>query len=336
MVRIRAGIAAVVTGVLGLAVAWWMVDGAGLSGVIGTISTVVLALGLLSVARAGGEAATRITGGLLCIAGLAVAVTQHQLWWWLRAGWETPMTIASLLIALAGLGVLLFAYGFRMAGLSGACGVLAAACLAAVLLPYLGSEDKAVLRALAAALGAVALVAGFRAAAKPPLAGSPAARGALIVASGVAVAFAGYDAYGTYAPTGYRVATVTATVLGIVGVLVVGGIGLHGPVGGAAPGSPAVPTPDHAVPREATPTPHPAEPRSPAPVEPAGSPGRPEAQSGPAAVVDSTPPAQVGKTAAGGPSLRARLETISLAVGVVIGLITILKEVVAALRALFG
>ena len=331
------------TGVLGLAVAWWMVDGAGVSGTLGTISAVVLALGLLLIATAGGEAATRITGGLLCVAGLAVAITQHQLWWWLRTGWETPMTVASLLIALVGLGVLLFAYGFRMAGLSGACGVLAAACLAAVPLPYLGSEDEAVLRAFAAALGAVALVAGFRAAARPALAGSRTARGALIVASGAAVTFAGYDAYGTYAPTGYRVTTVTATVLGVVSVLVVGGIALHEPAAATASASPAMPAPGRAAPSEAVSTPRPTDRRSPEPAEPAGSSGRSEAAS--AAVGDSAPPSNVNEpaartapaaVAAGGWSLRVRLETISLAVGVVIGLITILKEVVAAVRALLG
>lgn len=319
MVRTRAGIAAVTTGVLGLALAWWIVDSAGVSGAFGTVSAIVLATGLLLVAPAGGEVATRITGGLLCVAGLAVAVTQHQLWWWLRTGWEAPMTVASLLIALVGLGVLLFAYGFRMAGLSGACGVLAAACLAAVPLPYIGSEDEAVLRAAAAALGAVALVAGFRAAVKPPLAGSLAVRGALIVAAAVAVAFVGYDAYGTYAPTGYRAATITATILGVVGVLVVGIVTLPGPAG------------------------------SPGRTEAAGSSGRPEParSSGrtEGAVVDSAPSSAVEEAGArtapaaggtGGRSLRGSLETISLAVGVIIGLITILKEVVAAVRALAG
>jgi hypothetical protein len=251
--RTRVGLAAVLAGVLSLAVAWWMVDSAGVSGAVGTIAAVVLAAGLLLVAQAGGEAAIRITGGLLCIAGLAVAITQHQLWWWLRTGWETPMTVASLLIALGGLGVLLFAHGFRMAGLSGACGVLAAVALATVPLPYLGSEDEAVLRAFAAALGAVALVAGFRAVDRPPLAGSRPARGALIALSALAVAFAGLDAYGTYAPTGYRVATVVATVAGVVAVLVVGTIRLGEHTGG--PVVPAMPTPGRTDPTHRPDTP---------------------------------------------------------------------------------
>jgi hypothetical protein len=209
----------------------------------------------------------------------------------------------------------------------------------------------------------VALVAGFRAAARPPLADSRAARGALIVASGLAVAFAGYDAYGTYAPTGYRVATVTATILGVVGVLVVGGIALPGPAGATVSAGPAMRAPGRAEPSETTSTPHPADRRSPEAAEaaeaaePAGSSGRPQAaepttssggpqaQSGSAAVVDGAPPSDVNEpaartapvaVAAGGASLRARLETISLAVGVAIGLITILKEIVAAMRALLG
>jgi hypothetical protein len=40
--------------------------------------------------------------------------------------------------------------------------------------------------------------------------------------------------------------------------------------------------------------------------------------------------------AAVGSTLRVRLETISLAVGVVIGVITIMKEIVAAIRGLLG
>jgi hypothetical protein len=39
---------------------------------------------------------------------------------------------------------------------------------------------------------------------------------------------------------------------------------------------------------------------------------------------------------AGAPTLRARLETLSLTVGVAVGLITIVKEIVAAVRALLG
>jgi hypothetical protein len=196
VVRTRMGLPAAAIGVLGLAVAWWARDAATVSAILAVLASVVLAAGLLVAARAGGEAPTRITGGLLCVAGLAVAITQHQVWWWLPTGWETPMTVASLLIAAAGFGTLLFAYGFRMAGLSGACGVLAAVCLAATRLPYLGSEDKAVLRALTAALGAVALVAGLRAAARPALirpapVRSRVMRAGLVAAAALAVGLTG-------------------------------------------------------------------------------------------------------------------------------------------------
>ncbi|MEV6631551.1 hypothetical protein AB0M54_12450 [Actinoplanes sp. NPDC051470] len=326
--RTRVGLASVAAGLLGLATAWWLIDSEGGSGVVGTTAAVVLAAGLLLVASELGEAATRICGGLLCVAGLAVAITQHEVWWWLRAGWETPMTVAALLIAVVGLGVLLFAYGFRMAGLSGACGVLAAAGLLSVALPYNGSEDEAVLRAWAAALGAVALVAGFRAAARPPLAHSLGVGVTLVVAAVLGVAFAGYGAYETYAPIGYRAATVTATVVGIVAVLVIGGLPLRRFRGGLPRPAPddGVVSPEPGAP--AVPTPGPPVRRSPEPAAPTGPSDRPVA-------VDRTP-AVPGAVASAGRSPRNRLETLSLAIGVVIGLITIFKEIIAAVRSLVG
>lgn len=343
MNRTRVGLASVAAGLLGLATAWWLIDSAGGSGAVGTAAAVVLAAGLLLVATELGEAATRICGGLLFVTGLAVAITQHEVWWWLRTGWETPMTVAALLIAVVGLGVLLFAYGFRMAGLSGACGVLAAAGLLSVALPYNGSEDEAVLRAWAAALGAVALVAGFRAAARPPLADSLGARVTLILAAVLGVGFAGYGAYGTYAPIGYRAATVTATIVGIVTVLLIGGLPLRrirgglprpAPDGGVVspePAAPALPTPGPAEP--ALPTPGPAVRRAPEPAAPTGP--SPTGPSDRVVAVDRAPSVP-GAVASAGRSPRTRLETLSLAIGVVIGLITIFKEIVAAVRSLIG
>jgi hypothetical protein len=315
VVRTRMGPAAAALGLAGLAAAWWTRDSPDASGILAALASVVLAAGLLVAARAGGEAPTRITGGLLCLAGLAVVITQHQVWWWLPTGWETPLTIAWLVIAAAGFGTLLFAYGFRMAGLSGACGVLAAVCLSATALPYLGSEDKAVLRALTAALGAVALVAGLRAAARPAMLRSRGWRGALAGAAALAVGFTGYDAYGTYAPIGYRLATIAATLAGIATVLLLGAWSRWPAPPGRSPATGPLATPSRPPPS-------------------AG----PRASAVPAPVSPSAPAAAPAGTAVpvAAPTLRARLETLSLAVGVVIGLITILKEVVAAFRALLG
>lgn len=66
--------------------------------------------------------------------------------------WTTPVSLTALVISLVGMGILLLAYGFSLAGLSGALGLLALACLALTLLPYGGSDDQSVLRAFATAV----------------------------------------------------------------------------------------------------------------------------------------------------------------------------------------
>jgi hypothetical protein len=134
-------------------------------------------------------------------------------------------------------------------------------------------------------------------------------RAGLVAAAALAVGLTGYDAYGTYAPIGYRLATIAATLLGIAAVLVLGA-GSWWP---AAPGSRAGTGPT----TEAEPAPGPP----------------PEAESPPGT---ESLPAPEAPAPAPASTLRSRLETLSLAVGVVVGLITILKEMVAAVRALLG
>jgi hypothetical protein len=315
-------LALVLLGGAGLAVAWplGLAGGVLAAGCLGAV-----AAGALLAAAGAGQVAVRATGGALFVAGSAVLVTQHQVWWWMPAGWAGPVSAAAAVLAAAGLGVLLFAYGIRLAALSGALGLLAVACLGLTLPPYIGSDDEAVLRAWATALGAVALTAGARATtARPPTTRPPTTRPptarvlvgrwwlpGVAVAAAAAAAFAGYDSWSPYATGARHAAVLVAAVAGVAGSLALGVP--RGRAAGRIPPAPVSPAPVSPAPAPPAPAPAPA-PSAPAPAAP-----------GPAPAPDVP-----GRTRGD------RLQTASAVVGLVIGVITIAKELAAMLRAMLG
>jgi hypothetical protein len=351
--RVRVGLVMVLLGVVGLLVGWQIEGNNDNAAVLAVLSALALAAGSLLTASAGGEVAVRVTGGLLFVAGLAVVITQNEVWWWLPNNWATPVSLTALVISLVGLGILLLAYGFSLAGLSGALGLLALACLALTLLPYIGSNEQSVLRAFATALGAVALTTGVSVATTVRTHVDRRAMTAVVAAVGAAVTvYAGFDSYDHTPPGGYHAAVIGATITGAVASLALGvAISWPSVVGwlprkdsstGRAAGPetvvpPTVPMPEqaHEPPSHVAPEPPPQAPAEPppplAPAEPVTTPPAPT-------VVAAKPPSTTAASAAPAAETAShagnRLQTASLAVGLVIGLITIAKELIAAALAI--
>ena len=351
VVRVRVGLVMVLLSVVGLLVGWQIEENGDNAGVLAVLSALALAAGCLLAASAGGEVAVRTTGGLLFV---AVVITQHEVWWWLPNNWATPVSLTALVISVVGLGVLLLAYGFSFAGLSGALGLLALACFALTLLPYIGSEEQSVLRAFATALGAVALTTGVSAATTWRTRGERGAMTAVAAAVGAAVTvYAGYDSYEVYAPGGYHAAVIGATITGVLTSLVLGvaifwpsvagGLRRKGSSTGRAAGpEPVVPPrapmpeqahepPSHVAPQQPQPQ-APAEP--PPPLVPAKLVTTPAAPTIVATKIPSTTAASATPAAETASHAGNRLQTASLAVGLVIGLITIAKELITAALAI--
>jgi hypothetical protein len=335
------GLVIAVLGAAGLAVGW-LLDGDGNNAaVLAVLSAFAVAAGSLLAANAAGEVALRATGGLLFMAGLAVIITHHEVWWWLPNNWVTPMSLTAFIISLAGLGVLLLAYGFRLAWLSGALGMLALTCLGLTLLPYGGSDDQEVLQAIATALGGIALTIGVHAfTARTRLHRRSTASAAAVAAT--AILYAGYDAYGHTPSGGYHTAVLGATGVGAVASLLlavtfswpaVAGLFRSGSRAGfpraPAPEPAPEPAPSRSTRSDTVPLEAPFQPTA----DPAASPGTtepatPSTGSGP----PTTQATAVSATATTSPT-SSRLQTASLVVGLVIGLITIAKELIAAVLA---
>src|SRR5205814_8847592 len=155
------------------------------------------------------------------------------------------------------------------------------------------------------------------------------------VAAAVAL-YAGYDSYETYAPGGYHAAVIGATIGGVVGSLaigvviawpnVAGGLTRKGSGAARATGSESVAPSTVLTPEQAH------EPSS--PIAPPASPPQRSAESAPSptpAEPVTTPATPAAETS---PRAHDRLQTASLAVGLVIGLITIAKELIAAALAI--
>ncbi len=354
--RVWVGLGAVLLAVVGLSIGWRIDQSGGDAGVLAALALLALAAGCLLAASAGGEVAVRATGGALFVAGLAVVVTHHELWWWLPVSWVTPVSLTALIISLVGVGVLLLAYGFRLAGLSGALGLLALACFALTLLPYLGSDEKSVLRAFATALGAVALTAGVGAATTGRTGGERRAMTAVAGGLGAVVTvYAGLDSYPVYASGSHHAAVIGATIIGAVaspalGVAVswphlVGGLRWKDSSTGrtAGPGTavpPTVPTPEQPdvpssrIASPESPSQAPAEPTQPyPPAEAVTTSAVPSVVAGEHSLTAAASLAPAAERASRAPD---RLQTASLAVGLVIGLMTIAKELITAFLALIN
>ncbi|TQS46872.1 hypothetical protein [Cryptosporangium phraense] len=220
--RVWIGLVIIFLGVVGLLLGWQIEENGDNVAVLAVFSALAVAAGCLVAASAGGEVAVRATGGLLFAAGLVVAVTNHDVSWWLPSNWQAPVSLTALVISLAGLGVLLLAFGFSLAGLSGGLGLLGLACLALDLLPYIGSDEQSVLRAGATALGAVALTAGVSAAAARRTRVDRRVMTGVAAAGAAVIVYAGYDSYGSTSPGGYRAAVIVATLTGATASLALG------------------------------------------------------------------------------------------------------------------
>ncbi|MFE9694779.1 hypothetical protein [Micromonospora sp. NPDC005806] len=347
--RIWVGTALILLGLVDLLAGWSIDQNGGNSGVLAATSVLALAAGALLVAWSGGEVAVRATGGLLFVAGVAVVVTHHEVWWWLPSGWVTPVTFAALAVALVGLAVLLLAYGFSLAGLSGALGLFALTCLGFTRLPYIGSTNVSALHAWATALGAMALASATATVATRRSTVRWRATTAVAGVVGAAVTlYAGSDSYEVYASDGHHAAVILGTTVGMVACLAFAVIigrrrSVHVPLPGGPSGHGGLPVPD--IPEPASPTPDPvSEPESLSPrresVTPAVTPGQGTGTATAATDTRADQPAAAQASAATPPAaaattqVRDRLQTASLAVGLVIGLTTILKELVAAALAI--
>ncbi|WP_144127097.1 hypothetical protein [Catellatospora sichuanensis] len=338
---------------VGLSAGWRIDESGGDAGVVAALALLALAAGCLLAASAGGEVAVRVTGGALFVAGLGVVITHHEVWWWLPSSWVTPVSLVALVISLVGVGVLLLAYGFRLAGLSGALGLLALASFALTLPLYIGSDEKSVFRVLATAFGAVALAAGTRAAANGRMRVERRAITAVAGVLGAAVTvYAGFDSYPVYAPGSYHAAVIGATILGAMASLALGVAVSRPNVVDGPPRkdlstsrtvvSETVVQPTAPMPKQTYEPPSHLAPEPPlqAPAEPA--PPHPPAGPVTTPAVPTVVAIKPSLTTAGSPAPAAepasrtpdRLQTASLAVGLVIGLMTIGKELIAAFLAL--
>jgi hypothetical protein len=300
--RARIGPGLLLTGVCAVTLSWISRDSFDASPALVVMGGLAFAVGLVVTATAAGEAVTRLSGALLCVAGLAVVVTHHRVWWWLPANWTAPVTSAAMVVAAGGLATLLFAYGFRRAALSGAAGVFAAVCLALTPLPYIGSADQSVLRTLATCFGAVALMAAVTA--LPP---ASRRRGRVLAAAAaavVAVLLAGYDTSRVETTSGHRNAVLLAMLTAITAVTWFAASAKY----------------RTAVPSESE------EPDRPATVGKQDRP--PRRQSSRAGAVTAPMAAFI-------PS-RGQLESLSLFIGLIVGIVTIVKEAVAMVRAILG
>jgi hypothetical protein len=290
------------TGVCAVTLSWIGRDSFDASLVLVVTGVLAFAAGLIVTATTGGEAVTRFTGALLCVAGLAVVVTHHEVWWWLPASWATPVTVAATVVAVGGLVTLLFAYGFRRAALSGAAGVLAVVCLALTALPYLGSADQAVLRTLATCFGAVALMAAATASRSTSRRRSRVLAAA--AAAVVAIGFAVYDTSRVETTPGHRATVLLAMLTAVTAVVWFAASAMYRTVVPSGPRGPDRPIADADHDRP------------------------PQRQ--------STPPDAVTMPMTAVAPERNRLESLSLLVGVIAGIVTIVKEALAVVRAVLG
>ena len=328
------GLVIAVFGAAGLVVGWLIEDNGDNAAVLAVLSAFALAAGCLLAANTAGEVAVRATGGLLFIAGLAVIITQHEVWWWLPNNWATPMSLTAFVISLAGLGVLLLAYGFRLAWLSGAVGLLALTCLGLTMLPYGSSNDQEVLQVIATALGGIALTMGVHAlTARTRLDRRSTALTAAVAAA--VTLYSGYDAYGHTPSGGHHIAVLGVTGVGAVGSLLLGAA-LSWPAvaglfrSGSRADRPRAPEPAPTATRSGT---VPME----APLQPTADPAVSRGTTEPAMSSASGGPKTTQATAASPTAMTSskgnRLQTASLIVGLVVGLITIAKELIAAILA---
>jgi hypothetical protein len=321
--RTLAGFLATLAGVAGVAVASQLERNGYDSGLLAAVMTLVLAVGILLLASRGRPAALRIAGGLLAVSGVAVIVTHHQMWYWLPASWEAPMSLASLTVAVTGLATVMLGRGFNLGGLSATLGLLALLSLALTLLelPDVGSWDRDVLRVWATGLGAVALAAAFLAVARRQTT-QPRWRGysATVALVGAAVVvFAAADSYDQYAPTGYRAALFIGAGVAIL-LTMAFGLAAVAPI--RRPETQVRPptTESRRADRELEPA---------IVAEPAPSFGT--------AIPDlgARPPSGAADLATTA-TRQGRIQTVALVVGLVTGIITIVKELVALVLAIFG
>ncbi len=312
--------------------------------IVGVCVLVAAAVGLWSARRVAGPLGARALGGVLFLGGAAVVFTEYQYYWLSE---PAPFLLAAVVTAVLGVVAVLSGGrgSFTLGGLSGACGLLAVACVAAesVSLPGIGSYERDQLTVAAVSLAVLAVSAGLGAIGPGSVRLTAAA---LAVAGVVGTVAAAYRAFPSYGKAGDKATTVAIAVVGSVALMLLGGsLVLRWQARARVPGEP-VPgqsTPGQLMPGQLMPEqPMPEQPmpeqrvpeldvRVPAPALPVP---------GSVAPAPYSPygPATVGAASTGlvQATQRGRLELIATIVGIVGGLIAILKEIVSLLQSLGG
>lgn len=287
------------------------------------------AAGAVLLSRLAGALITRVLGSALFVGGLAAILTYYRSYW-LPGRYADQLNVVAPVIALIGLAAVLLAGRPRLTfgGVSLTAGLLALGSMAtaAANLPELGSYERADLTIAALALAFLAVgggLAAIRAALRP-------AAAAVGVLGAILTVVAGQDGYPIYGEPREQTVSVAVTVTGVVTLLGLAGAALARSAR-PRPGTPASPTPPPSPPREpAAPAPGRDAPAS-GQAAPAPAPVPPPIQA-PAPAPAGGPPVRVGLVPAG----RTRLEFAATLVGLVTGVIVLVRELVALVRSLTG
>jgi len=293
--------------------------------VLGSIVALLLARWLV------GPRATRIVGGVLVLVGLG-AVLRHFVTYWLPAA-EVYVPALLVLAALGLVAVLTGGQaGLAWGGLSAASGLLAVGLVVAESshVPGIGSYQRDMLNVAATSLGFVAVAAALGAAGRG---GSRVVglAGATLAAIGMVVtAVAAYRLYPVYGDAGEQPTMIAIAGVAVLALLVLAAV-LARKAAQVAPrdvrGSELRPVPPS---RQPEPAPSPQLSKSPAPPVVQQPASQPQPQ-----VPHSGTTASIARPVAAAPA-RSRLEAIATLIGLVTGIIALVRELVNLLRWLSG
>ncbi|MEV6305083.1 hypothetical protein AB0M02_37115 [Actinoplanes sp. NPDC051861] len=341
----KVGTAGLVAGLI-LLVLLQRLEDAGADNGLAAAITVLLITGALLVASHGlGPLALRLTGAL--VAALGFAIYQWQdIKYVLPSAWSPAVDRALLIAAAAGLLALVVGGGFHLAALAGAFGLLAMITLVMTWTTVFGfgSTEHDVLEVFSTACASLALVCGLAVLRPGWLVALAAAAGAVVTA------YVGYRNFPVYGTTAHRVLVWLSVAGGALGSLGVAGWTLFRrtspPTEPAPPGADPTPSPPSASPEPETES-RPVPPPQAAPPQAAPPPAAPPQASPPPAAPSPAAPSPVASsegrpaeaavaTASAVPATPGRwsLQNIAVMVGVVSGVIGILKELIALVTGL--
>jgi hypothetical protein len=296
------------------------------------------------IRRVAGVVITRVVGSVLFVAGIASLLTYYRMYW-LEGRYADHLHVVAPAVALIGLAAVLFGgRRFSLGGLSLVAGLLAVGCAATASanLPEIGSYERAALTVAALALAFLAVSSGLGAISPYRAAPSRLAAVALALLGAIMTIISGVDAYPIYGEPNEQTISVAVTAAGVTALVVLacalivtGSVrplsGAPAPSGGPTPTEPLTPAP---VPdRDEAPVAADQAWGGPARAEPA--PALPQAPGGGVATVPPPPVGGLGTARVRtGSTGRTRLETAATVVGLITGLIVLVRELLGLLRSL--